>query len=92
MKERDGVQKLPPFFGRDGIELILALRARWVPGHRVLLLTTVASSLASRLHKDALTGGYLCKPVQLSAFENLVKSINDFWLTEVKLPSQRESE
>ena len=29
---------------------------------------------------------YLRKPVQLEAFENLVKSINDFWLTKVKLP------
>jgi hypothetical protein len=29
---------------------------------------------------------YLCKPVQLSAFESLVKSINDFWLTRAKLP------
>jgi chemotaxis family two-component system response regulator Rcp1 len=31
---------------------------------------------------------YLNKPVQLEAFENLVKSINDFWLKEVKLPKQ----
>ena len=29
---------------------------------------------------------YLKKPVQLDAFENLVKSINDFWLTKVELP------
>jgi CheY-like chemotaxis protein len=29
---------------------------------------------------------YLCKPVQLNAFENLVKSLNDFWLTKAKLP------
>ena len=29
---------------------------------------------------------YLSKPVQLDAFENLVKSINDFWLTKAKLP------
>ena len=29
---------------------------------------------------------YLTKPVQLEAFEMLVKSINDFWLTRVKLP------
>ena len=29
---------------------------------------------------------YLTKPVQLEAFESLVKSINDFWLTKVKLP------
>jgi CheY-like chemotaxis protein len=32
---------------------------------------------------------YLTKPVQLDAFEALVKSINDFWLTKVKLPRQR---
>jgi len=32
---------------------------------------------------------YLIKPVQLGAFEILVKSINDFWLTKVRLPQQR---
>jgi two-component system, chemotaxis family, response regulator Rcp1 len=32
---------------------------------------------------------YLSKPVQLDAFESLVGSINDFWLTKVKLPQQR---
>jgi chemotaxis family two-component system response regulator Rcp1 len=31
---------------------------------------------------------YLTKPVQLDDFEALVKSINDFWLTKVKLPQQ----
>jgi two-component system, chemotaxis family, response regulator Rcp1 len=29
---------------------------------------------------------YLSKPVQLESFETLVKSINSFWLQEVKLP------
>jgi CheY-like chemotaxis protein len=29
---------------------------------------------------------YLRKPVQLEAFEALVRSINDFWLTKAKLP------
>jgi two-component system, chemotaxis family, response regulator Rcp1 len=33
---------------------------------------------------------YLSKPVQLDTFENLVKSINDFWLMQVKLPQQVE--
>jgi chemotaxis family two-component system response regulator Rcp1 len=32
---------------------------------------------------------YLRKPVQLEAFEALVKSINEFWLTTVKLPQQQ---
>jgi chemotaxis family two-component system response regulator Rcp1 len=31
---------------------------------------------------------YLSKPVELDAFENLVKSINDFWLTMARLPQQ----
>jgi CheY-like chemotaxis protein len=31
---------------------------------------------------------YLNKPVQLDAFESLVKSINDFWLTTATLPPQ----
>lgn len=32
---------------------------------------------------------YLTKPVQFDAFESLVKSINDFWLTKAKLPLQK---
>lgn len=32
---------------------------------------------------------YLSKPVQLEAFESLVGSINDFWLTRAKLPHHR---
>jgi two-component system, chemotaxis family, response regulator Rcp1 len=32
---------------------------------------------------------YLSKPVELEKFESLVKSINEFWLTSVKLPQQR---
>ena len=35
---------------------------------------------------------YLSKPVQLDAFENLVKSINDFWLIRVKLPQNKPIE
>jgi CheY-like chemotaxis protein len=35
---------------------------------------------------------YLNKPVQLDAFEGLVSTINDFWLTMVKLPQQSRTE
>lgn len=34
---------------------------------------------------------YLTKPVQLDQFESLVKSINEFWLTKARLPSQRQA-
>lgn len=33
---------------------------------------------------------YLSKPVQLHAFENLVKSINDFWLMRARLPGKSQ--
>ena len=39
-----------------------------------------------RLHANC----YLSKPVQLDSFEALVRSINDFWLTKVKLPQQQK--
>jgi two-component system, chemotaxis family, response regulator Rcp1 len=35
---------------------------------------------------------YLSKPVQLEEFENLVRSINDFWLTRVKLPQHAQGD
>ena len=34
---------------------------------------------------------YLSKPVQLDAFESLVRSISEFWLTTAKLPQQVRS-
>jgi chemotaxis family two-component system response regulator Rcp1 len=34
---------------------------------------------------------YFTKPVELDAFEALVKSINEFWLTKVKLPSRGQA-
>ena len=34
---------------------------------------------------------YLSKPVQLDAFESLVKSINDFWLTRSSCRSRSQS-
>jgi len=52
----------------------------------VAILTTSESerdiAKSYQLHANC----YLCKPVEFSAFENLVKSINDFWLTKARLP------
>jgi CheY-like chemotaxis protein len=51
-----------------------------------IILTT--SSAESDILKSYMLQAncYLNKPVQLDAFEALVGSINDFWLTKVKLP------
>jgi two-component system, chemotaxis family, response regulator Rcp1 len=56
-----------------------------------IILTTSESEAdivkSYQLHANC----YLSKPVELDAFEALVKSINDFWLTKVKLPLQGQS-
>ena len=74
----------------DGREVLVQIKKdedlKAIP---VVILTTSdaeADIVASyRLHANC----YLTKPVQLKAFEELVKSVNDFWMTSVKLPKPR---
>jgi chemotaxis family two-component system response regulator Rcp1 len=57
----------------------------------VVILTTSASDAdilrSYRLHANC----YITKPVSLDGFLEVVKSIDDFWLTVVKLPSEAYS-
>jgi CheY-like chemotaxis protein len=53
----------------------------------VILTTSVAEADIVKSYQ-LQANCYLSKPVQLDEFEVLVKSINDFWLTMVKLPQQ----
>ncbi len=74
----------------DGREVLAHIKAdeklKTIP---TVILTTSAAEAdivkSYQLHANC----YLVKPGQLEAFENLVKSINDFWLTKVRLPQQR---
>jgi chemotaxis family two-component system response regulator Rcp1 len=54
-----------------------------------VILTTSESEVDIVNSYQLRANCYLSKPVQLEAFENLVKSINDFWLTKAKLPNKR---
>jgi CheY-like chemotaxis protein len=56
----------------------------------VILTTSIAESDILRSY-ELQANCYLSKPVQLDAFDELVRSINDFWLTKVKLPQQMQS-
>ena len=76
----------------DGREVLAHIKEddslRTIP--TVILTTSEAEAdvvTSYQLHANC----YLSKPVQLDAFESLVKSINEFWLTKVKLPQQRQS-
>lgn len=70
----------------DGREVLRRIKAdadlKMIP---TIILTTSESEadifMSYQLHANC----FLSKPVQLKAFESLVKSINDFWLTNVKL-------
>ncbi|WP_310532693.1 response regulator [Novosphingobium sp.] len=76
----------------DGREVLAKIKAdedlKTIP---IVILTTSDSETdivrSYQLHANC----YLNKPVQFEEFESLVKSINDFWLTKVKLPRQESS-
>jgi chemotaxis family two-component system response regulator Rcp1 len=75
----------------DGREVLSRIKAdenlKSIP--TVILTTSDAESdIATSYQLQA--NCYLSKPVQLEAFDSLVKSINDFWLTRAKLPQRRE--
>jgi chemotaxis family two-component system response regulator Rcp1 len=75
---------LPKMDGREVLALIKNDDSlRTIP--TVILTTSEAD--ADILHSYELNANaYLRKPVTLEAFEALVRSINDFWLTKVVLP------
>jgi chemotaxis family two-component system response regulator Rcp1 len=76
----------------DGREVLAQIKAdsslKTIP---IVILTTSNSQVDIAKSYQLQANCYLSKPVQLDAFESLVKSINDFWLTKVKLPMQRQS-
>jgi chemotaxis family two-component system response regulator Rcp1 len=77
----------------DGREVLAHIKAdgdlKTIP--TIILTTSEAEAdivKSYQLHANC----YLSKPVQLAAFEALVQSINDFWLTQVKLARHGETE
>jgi chemotaxis family two-component system response regulator Rcp1 len=74
----------------DGREVLAQIKAddslRTIP---TIILTTSQSEADIVKSYQLQANCYLSKPVQLEAFEALVKSINEFWLTKVKLPRDR---
>ena len=55
-----------------------------------VILTTSEAEVDVARSYQLQANCYLTKPVQLDAFEELVKSINEFWLTTVRLPQKRD--
>lgn len=77
---------LPKMDGREVLALIKKDGSlKTIP---TCILTTSEAEVDILKSYELQANCYLTKPVQLEAFENVVKSINDFWLTKVRLPPQ----
>jgi len=75
--------------GRDGREVLEEIKEdpelRTIP---VIVLTTSAeASDVQRAYKSHVNA-YITKPLDLDAFTSVARSIEDFWLTLVRLPSR----
>jgi CheY-like chemotaxis protein len=75
----------------DGREVLAHIKAdvglRTIP---TVILTTSDADADILKSYELNANAYLKKPVTLDAFEGLVRSINDFWLTKVVLPQRRQ--
>jgi len=56
-----------------------------------VILTTSDSEADIAQSYQLRANCYLCKPAELSAFERLLRGINDFWLTRAILPEQGQT-
>ncbi len=73
----------------DGREVLTRIKAddslKTIP---TVILTTSDAEVDIVKSYELQANCYLSKPVELEAFEVVVRSINDFWLNRVKLPQQ----
>jgi len=76
----------------DGREVLARIkeddRLKTIP---TVILTTSEAEVDIVTSYELLANCYLSKPVQLDAFESLVKSISNFWFTKVKLPNRQST-
>jgi two-component system response regulator len=81
---------LPRMDGREVLKHIRGdERLKTIP---TVILTTSDSEIDINQSYSLSANCYLSKPVQLEAFEHLVKSINDFWFKKAKLPKQMKGQ
>ena len=79
---------LPKMHGHEVLSLIKAdPRLQTIP---VIVLTSSQEELDVVTSYQLRANCYLRKPDKLQEFEQLVQSLNDLWLTRVKLPQQRQ--
>jgi CheY-like chemotaxis protein len=80
---------LPKMDGREVLGLIKADQSlKLIP---TIVLSSSETDADVLMSYQLQANCYLRKPAHWEAFESVVRSINDFWLTKVKLPPQMAS-
>ncbi len=78
--------------GKDGREVLGEMKAdpqlRRIP---VVIMTTSDAEADVLKSYDLYANCYIVKPVDLAQFVRVVRSIEDFWLSIVKLPSRLDA-
>jgi len=79
---------MPKMDGRQVLSLIKADNdLKTIP--TVILTTSEAEADVARSY-ELQANCYLCKPVELDAFESLVNSIYDYWFVKTRLPYREQ--
>ena len=72
---------------KDGRDVLAEIKGDpWLMSIPVVILTTSASDVDIESSYMLHANCYISKPVDMEGFLTVVKSIDDFWLTVVKLP------
>jgi two-component system, chemotaxis family, response regulator Rcp1 len=75
----------------DGLEVLAQVKADpWLRTIPIIVLTTSQAEADIVQSYKLMASCYLAKPGEWKEFESLVKSLNDFWLTKVTFPKQRQ--
>jgi two-component system, chemotaxis family, response regulator Rcp1 len=81
LPKMDGRMVLAQIKGDNGLKAI-----------PTIVLTTSELDLDVVEAYELRANAFVTKPVQFNAFDSLVRSINDFWLTRAKLPPTRKAD
>ena len=77
----------------DGREVLARIKADAVLKLIPTVILTTSDAEADIVRSYQLQANcYLSKPMQLDAFERVVRSVLDFWLTTAKLPQQQTAD
>jgi two-component system response regulator len=76
---------------KDGREVLMEIKTdpclKTIP---VVILTTSGSQEDVERSYELYANCYISKPVELEGFLSVVRSIDDFWLSAVKLPREKQ--